>query len=179
MNSTRQCRFAVTFSSHHHHARLRRLFYPLVFHKGDKEKDVQPGAVYVQGMNDGAMPTPAGQPNDDNLPVAIPIEAECVAATPPVKYDDRKPAAVASVTENPGLVNMQNDARFGRHPCRMAACPHCGAESRTKVRTFPNWITWALSLLLLFLFWPLCWVPLVIDRVSIMDMLFINVDERV
>lgn len=134
----------------------------------DTQKAVEPGAVYVQGMGDGAMPTPA----DENLPVATPIEAECVAAPPPVKYDDQKPAAImssAQPAEKSGLMaSMQNDSRFGRKPCMMAACPHCGLESRTKVRTFPNFITWAMSILLLFLFWPLCWVPLVVDRVRVM-----------
>lgn len=136
----------------------------------------EPGAVYVQGMgDDGAMPTPDTQPaaavasiKDENLPVATPITAECVAAAPPVKYDDRKPAAVTSSVNQStgdGLMNMQNDARFGRKPCMMAACPHCGLESRTKVRTHPNFISWGLAIILLFLFWPICWLPLVVDRV--------------
>jgi len=139
----------------------------LLSHAADKNKTAsEPGAVYVQGMDDGAMPAPG---TDDNLPVATPIEAECVAAAPPVKYDDRKPGAVPTVTatEQPGLMNMQNDARFGRRPCTMSACPHCGMESRTKVRTYPNLITWLTAILLLFLFWPLCWLPLVVDRVSL------------
>jgi hypothetical protein len=140
------------------------LITTLFFTKDSKKAATEPGAVYIQGMDDGTLPTP-----DENLPVATPIEAECVAAAPPVKYDDHKPAAITSpATENPGLMNMQNDPQFGRKPCMMAACPHCGLESRTKVRTHPNLITWALSILLLFLFWPLCWVPLVVDRVRAM-----------
>ena len=124
----------------------------------------QVGAIYVQGMNDGTMPTPT---SDENLPVATPIDAECVAVAPPIKYDDSKPAAATSVRAEPAdLMLSQNDARFGRHPCMLSACPHCGLESRTKVRTHPNLITWALSIILLFLFWPICWIPLVVDKVS-------------
>ena len=74
-------------------------------------------------MDDGALPTPAAQSEfgasvkDENLPVAMPIEAECVAAAPPVKYDDQKPAAITSSAqpskENPGLMmSMQNDSRI-------------------------------------------------------------------
>jgi hypothetical protein len=145
----------------------------------DTQKAVEPGAVYVQGMGDGALPTPA----DENLPVATPIEAECVAAPPPVKYDDQKPAAImssAQPAEKSGLMaSMQNDSRFGRKPCMMAACPHCGLESRTKVRTFPSFITWAMSILLLFLFWPLCWVPLVVDRLKQTDHFCALCDQKV
>jgi hypothetical protein len=134
----------------------------------DTQKAEEPGAVYVQGMGDGALPTPA----DENLPVATPIDAECVVAPPLVKYDDQKPAAITSSAQPAEksrlMMSMQNDSRFGRKPCMMAACPHCGLESRTKIRTFPNLITWVMSILLLFLFWPLCWVPLVVDRVRIM-----------
>lgn len=119
------------------------------------------------------MPTPAASTaaaavKDEDLPVATPIQAECVAAAPPVKYDDRKPAAMStSVMEQSGIMNIENDPRFGRRPAMMLACPHCGLESRTKVRTHPSFITWGMAILLLFLFWPLCWVPLVVDRVSV------------
>lgn len=117
--------------------------------------------------DNGEMPAPASAVavSDENLPVATPITAECVAAAPPVKYDDSQKVSALQQSQNPGLVNLQNDARFGRRPCMMAACPYCGLETRTKVRTYPNFITWGLSILLLFLFWPLCWVPLVVDRV--------------
>lgn len=100
----------------------------------------EPGAVYVQGMgNDGEMPTPTPGAGikDEDLPVAVPIEAEVVAAPPPVKYDDSKPAAIpqkqslvvqSAPEQSSGIMHMYNDARFGRRPCMMAV-----SSSKAKV----------------------------------------------
>ena len=52
-----------------------------------------------------------------------------------------------------------------RFPTQMDHCPCCQANSRTRVVTFPNWVTWSLCALLFFVFWPLCWVPLVVEKV--------------
>jgi LITAF-like zinc ribbon domain len=147
------------------------------------ETATQPGAVYVGGMEDGTLPS-ATAPNiaDENLPVATPINAICVAApqqTTPIKYDQQNqvapqyaatmnqvaPQYAAPMYQNTRIA-MQGDINFTRHPCLLPECPHCHCESRTCVTTYPNIITWFTAVVLLFLFWPICWIPLVLDKVS-------------
>eukprot|EP00978_Attheya_sp_CCMP212_P026328 scaffold86361_cov60-Attheya_sp.AAC.3 len=56
------------------------------------------------------------------------------------------------------------DDIFHRGPVQITSCPHCQYTSRTTVKTYPTYLTWLSSLLLLILFWPLCWVPLVMEK---------------
>jgi hypothetical protein len=56
-----------------------------------------------------------------------------------------------------------NDPTLTRHPMMMRICPHCRQESRTRIRTFPTWQTWMAFIALFFVFWPVCWIPLVVD----------------
>jgi hypothetical protein len=56
-----------------------------------------------------------------------------------------------------------------RFPTQMECCPSCHARARTRVHTFPNWATWALCVIILFIFWPLCWIPLVMTKVKYGD----------
>jgi hypothetical protein len=57
-----------------------------------------------------------------------------------------------------------------RVPCTVAHCPNCGVgNARTYVRTYPNCKTWLAAFLLLLVFWPLCWVPLVWDAMKQTD----------
>mmetsp|Transcript_14239 Transcript_14239/g.20838 ORF Transcript_14239/g.20838 Transcript_14239/m.20838 type:complete len:154 (-) Transcript_14239:244-705(-) len=59
---------------------------------------------------------------------------------------------------------------FRRFPIMIGSCPHCGIRNtRTKTRTYPNFATWALAGVLLILFWPLCWLPLVMDKTKKTD----------
>jgi len=58
----------------------------------------------------------------------------------------------------------QYDPTLSRTPMMMSVCPHCGQESRTRVTTYPTWQTWAAAGGLLFAFWPVCWMPLVLDN---------------
>lgn len=61
-------------------------------------------------------------------------------------------------------VTIDNDPSItSRFPVPLPCCPNCQQESRTKVRTHPTWHTWTTAGALFFLFWPLCWVPLVSD----------------
>ena len=57
-------------------------------------------------------------------------------------------------------VQIQNFL-LNRQPAFLKPCMHCGQNSRTRVETHPNWVTWVSVLALLFVFWPLCWLPLV------------------
>mmetsp|Transcript_34508 Transcript_34508/g.83694 ORF Transcript_34508/g.83694 Transcript_34508/m.83694 type:complete len:163 (-) Transcript_34508:96-584(-) len=59
---------------------------------------------------------------------------------------------------------VQNpDPSFTRYPMTDITCSHCHQVGRTKVRTAPAWQTWAATGVGFLLFWPLCWLPLVMD----------------
>ncbi|KAL3804746.1 hypothetical protein ACHAWO_011471 [Cyclotella atomus] len=52
---------------------------------------------------------------------------------------------------------------LGRHPISLAPCPHCSQSTTTKIKTYPSWETWLAAGLLVLVFWPICWIPLVTD----------------
>mmetsp|Transcript_31598 Transcript_31598/g.67637 ORF Transcript_31598/g.67637 Transcript_31598/m.67637 type:complete len:142 (+) Transcript_31598:137-562(+) len=53
---------------------------------------------------------------------------------------------------------------LGRQPISIGMCPHCQQYGvMTRIRTYPSWETWFACAVLLLVFWPACWVPLVYD----------------
>eukprot|EP00804_Cyclotella_cryptica_P029466 CCRYP_011283-RA/>CCRYP_011283-RA protein AED:0.15 eAED:0.15 QI:219/1/1/1/0.5/0.66/3/232/126 len=53
---------------------------------------------------------------------------------------------------------------FGRQPMFIGTCPHCQHSGvTTRIKTYPVFETWLACGLLLLVFWPVCWVPLVTD----------------
>ena len=62
-----------------------------------------------------------------------------------------------------------------RNPMGMHQCPHCHVVgSRTRVKTYPNWLTWTSAAGLFIVFWPVCWVPLVVDNMKQTDHYCVN-----
>mmetsp|Transcript_30246 Transcript_30246/g.55751 ORF Transcript_30246/g.55751 Transcript_30246/m.55751 type:complete len:171 (+) Transcript_30246:115-627(+) len=62
------------------------------------------------------------------------------------------------------LQPQQQQPPFGRHPTNIPICPHCSATNvATRTSTFPSFETWFLSIGLFFVFWPVFWIPLVVD----------------
>ncbi|GFH49446.1 hypothetical protein CTEN210_05922 [Chaetoceros tenuissimus] len=56
---------------------------------------------------------------------------------------------------------------FSHDPMNILQCPICGNQTRTRTISSPNMITWIACAVMFFLFWPLCWVPLVVDSCKI------------
>jgi LITAF-like zinc ribbon domain len=51
-----------------------------------------------------------------------------------------------------------------RTPTVIPLCPVCSKRNvRTRIRTAPDWLTWVTVAVLLVVFWPLFWIPLVTD----------------
>jgi hypothetical protein len=73
------------------------------------------------------------------------------------------PATAARQNEDLFLLRQQ------RTPMMIATCPHCRQESRTQVRTYPSCATWTAAGGLFLIFWPLCWLPLVVDQMKQTD----------
>lgn len=110
------------------------------------------------------------QPTDD-LPVATLVSEETMPQfTAPL---NPSPAVVgncnaggpcsSSNKKYPNPYNVANDPTVSRFPMMMKECPNCHQESRTRVTTAPTWKTWTASGCLFVMFWPVCWVPLVMD----------------
>ena len=97
---------------------------------------------------------------DPPLPVATPVSDNHVAQQTPVPQQQQATRVVLVSTHDPTLT---------RNPMLMRQCPSCQQESRTRIRTSPTWQTWLASLVLLFLFWPICWIPLVLDAAKQTD----------
>jgi lipopolysaccharide-induced tumor necrosis factor-alpha factor len=59
-------------------------------------------------------------------------------------------------------------SRLGRDPHRID-CPSCQQSVMTKVRHRVDAVTWITFLVVLLLFWPLCWLPFVIPSCQSSD----------
>mmetsp|Transcript_14693 Transcript_14693/g.30143 ORF Transcript_14693/g.30143 Transcript_14693/m.30143 type:complete len:129 (+) Transcript_14693:585-971(+) len=53
------------------------------------------------------------------------------------------------------------------------------ANIATKMRTYPTCETWAMIIALFFVFWPVCWFPLVMDSCKTTDHYCTNCNEHV
>ena len=107
----------------------------------------------------------------DEIPVAT-----LVSDTEALPHQQQQPTAPSHQYDNPSSssasmnlppnqrVGVPIDPTFTRFPMPLMSCPNCNQESRTKIRTAPAWETWVAVVVLFFLFWPACWLPLVMDN---------------
>ena len=104
---------------------------------------------------------------NENLPVAIAVVEQPMPPAMPIVAPSAPPASkdVATIVALPPQQQVQQASPqathliISREPSPLMPCMYCGRNARTRVTTHPNWITWALVGLLLFLFWPLFWLP--------------------
>ncbi len=126
---------------------------------------VTPAAQYPGAEHVHPSAPPSRMMEEGLLPVAIPIDAEVVTNKPQLAYTTTS----TTVTHIPAPAARTNThdiytPPFYRHPVLLASCPNCKVmNARTRIRTFPSIFTWIACLVMLLLFWPLCWVPLVCD----------------
>lgn len=91
----------------------------------------------------------------------------------------------AVATQSPQQQHLQSTTaerlpEFTRNPQVMSQCPECQAvNARTRIRTYPTCLTLCACIVLLFLFWPLCWLPLVLDSMKQTDHYCLVCDRRV
>ena len=111
----------------------------------------------------------------ESLPVATAVyQSNMVQATAPLAPCEgvkpvggggccasSKPAAIATATATSSNEYLDNDPTISRLPMMMRDCPSCHRESRTRVVTAPSVKTWVASGIMVAVFWPLCWIPLV------------------
>eukprot|EP00980_Cylindrotheca_fusiformis_P001085 scaffold305_cov110-Cylindrotheca_fusiformis.AAC.3 len=68
--------------------------------------------------------------------------------------------------------SLEKDPSLAGHrsPVNLPFCPHCAKENiRTSTKTYPNGVTWAWVAVGAVFCFPLCWVPLVVDKMKKTD----------
>jgi hypothetical protein len=66
-----------------------------------------------------------------------------------------------------------------REPVNLAFCPHCSKEgARTRTKTYPNIVTWTCVAVGAVVFFPICWVPLVVDKMKKTDHYCQNCEQK-
>ena len=92
---------------------------------------------------------------------ALPVATLVTESTMPPSTAPLEP----TTTSNPNVASgiIYADEPVSRYPMTMTSCPVCNQESRTRVTTAPTWKTWTAGGCLFMVFWPVCWVPLVVD----------------
>lgn len=92
------------------------------------------------------------------LPVAVAVEPVPEPKTPIPANTVTKPTPASSYS------GTQQQLVFASRTPVVVSCPHCHSHNvRTRTRTAPHILTWLAVLILVFVFWPICWIPLVID----------------
>jgi hypothetical protein len=112
----------------------------------------------------------ASSSRDPPLVVATPIAYESLSS-PPVLASGAK---VGSDNGNNGNndTDDDNDIRTSstRHPTSIRQCPHCDATNvTTSTKTYPGPETFVMCVILMLVFWPVCWMPLVMDSAKRTD----------
>jgi hypothetical protein len=101
---------------------------------------------------------------EPEIPVATLVPDATISANPPPTAPQEEPPQNQTFSQPLIMpVTAGSDPYFTRFPMIVMTCPSCHQESRSKVRTFPVWQTWTVAGVAFFLFWPLCWIPLVTD----------------
>ena len=106
----------------------------------------------------------------ESMPIAVAVMDSPIAApsAPPSSQDSSSNATtyVAMPQQEQQQQKQQpmpHVVFLSRIPTMLNPCPFCSQSARTRVRTAPNWATWISALILLFVFWPICWIPFVAD----------------
>jgi len=124
---------------------------------GKKKKDINESG-YVQPIEALPVATLVSEATFPNMP------PPSAPLSPSAGQNIVGGAGVSNTTYMPGTYNNKDyDHMISRVPMMMPECPSCHQESRTRVTTAPSWKTWAAGGCLFFVFWPLCWIPLVVD----------------
>jgi LITAF-like zinc ribbon domain len=74
------------------------------------------------------------------------------APPPPIELQRQQPPAPIIIY-----------GHLGRYECSMQ-CPFCSKVIMTQTKTRCDGVTWLFVLILFFVFWPLCWLPLCMPR---------------
>eukprot|EP00980_Cylindrotheca_fusiformis_P001084 scaffold305_cov110-Cylindrotheca_fusiformis.AAC.2 len=107
---------------------------------------------------------------------SAPVSAEY--ATPLISTSDNN--AQAPTPNNYSYSVGQDPALAGRHkPVNIPCCPHCNSKNvRTRTISYPNAATWTAVAVGAVVFFPICWIPLVVDKMKKTDHYCQNCGEK-
>eukprot|EP01082_Thalassiosira_pseudonana_P008902 g7703.t1 g7703 contig26:89165-90082(+) len=110
----------------------------------------------------------------DNAYPSVPPTAP--AATPIGAANAHNHKVVAGSAVNTGLAGVE----LGRIPMHIGTCPQCHQTGViTRIKTYPSWETWLVFGMIVLLFWPLCWIPLIMDSCKKTDHVCTKCDQNV
>jgi len=94
----------------------------------------------------------------DNATTSLPTAAQVITNTKLNNASNN-----TSSNSNVSSSNIQQPP-LNRHPTSIPTCQHCHQTNiTTRTTTYPSVETFLMSGLLLLIFWPVCWIPLVMD----------------
>lgn len=104
-----------------------------------------------------------GTPLNDNVPVTA--TATLIPNTTYNGTDSPPAVGHGSQMNSPAVANSRYIFMGSRLPVVMTYCPRCSKQqSATTVHTKATGTTWGCVLAGVLIFWPLCWVPLVVKE---------------
>jgi hypothetical protein len=149
------------------------------YRHSDEDHNIPVAHAVAVDSQDFARP-PATNPslyNTTGTPVSIQGSPVAVTNSQPITLTSVTAAASNKVISTrttytipaaPSMMTTPQD--FTRRPHLLRQCPECQALNvRTRIRTYPTCTTWLVVIVLLIVFWPLCWIPLVMDRMKQTD----------
>jgi hypothetical protein len=145
--------------------------------KNNTSKSANGDAIYVDMEANAGLPIAVAIPEPPPqsyctviaTPSAPPPPLSPPASPPEKKHVQLQPMskqqALQMARVNPtGVATLQQTIFVSRTPTVLPHCPCCASRNvRTRTRTAPSFLTWVAVVALAFVFWPLCWIPLVTD----------------
>ena len=122
----------------------------------------QPGAYAVSGPPPDLQYRLQHQPQQPQQTMQQQEKSWFSKVTGAATTTTQQPASVGTPLTQSNMIPITT-----RGPVMVSCCPSCQQETRTTARTYPTMWTWIACVVLFIVFWPLCWVPLVLDHVSI------------
>lgn len=95
----------------------------------------------------------------------LPIVAEAINLS---KFASSTPPTTQQ--QQAGGLPVTATLALGRFPAALSTCPICHrSQITTRIRTYPSCETWTMVTTLFLVFWPICWIPLVVDSSKMTD----------
>jgi len=128
---------------------------------------------YNPALTNGEQPYTAEEPISVEATPAPNVEQEGAMITqqaPSSSPPDQTPTAVKENSKTPTIENPRYIGVDSRKPVVLSYCPNCAKEHvATSTRTKATGTTWLLVAAGVVVFWPLCWVPLVVNPMKQTD----------
>ena len=118
--------------------------------------------------NVGSATTPSAGDDEPPLVTATPITTEAAMSSSLPTVAEAINTTKLNATQQ--REQQETSEATGRFPTTLNKCPACHtSQITTRIRTYPSCVTWTVVAILFLVFWPVCWIPLVIDTCKSTD----------